>query len=62
MKHDFSVGSVKKLILSQAVPLTLLLPGLGFGLEGVFLAEPVSNALGGLAAFTTMWFVVYRRL
>lgn len=44
------------------VPLTLLLPGLGFGVEGVFLAEPVSNALGGLAAFTTMWFVVYRKL
>jgi len=44
------------------VPLTLLLPAIGFGVEGVFLAEPISNALGGLAAFTTMWFVVYRKL
>ena len=44
------------------VPLTLLLPSLGFGVEGVFLAEPISNLLGGLAAFITMWFTVYRRL
>ena len=44
------------------VPLTLLLPSLGFGVEGVFLAEPISNAIGGLAAFLTMWFTVYRKL
>ena len=44
------------------VPLTLLLPGLGFGVRGVFLAEPISNALGGLAAFTTMYVTVYRKL
>ncbi len=44
------------------VPLTLLLPRLGFGVEGVFLAEPISNAIGGLACFVTMYFVVYRRI
>ncbi len=44
------------------VPLTLLLPRLGFGVEGVFLAEPISNAIGGLACFVTMWLTVYRRL
>lgn len=44
------------------VPLTLLLPRVGFGVEGVFLAEPISNAVGGLASFLTMWFTVYRRL
>ena len=44
------------------VPLTLLLPGLGFGVSGVFLAEPISNALGGLACFITMWLTVYRKL
>jgi hypothetical protein len=42
--------------------LTLLLPGLGFGGEGVFLAEPISNAIGGIACFTTMYFTVYRKL
>lgn len=43
-------------------PLTLLLPAIGFGVNGVFLAEPISNAIGGLACFTTMWFVVYKKL
>ena len=44
------------------VPLTLLLPAIGFGVEGVFLAEPVSNFVGGLAAFTAMWYTIYRKL
>lgn len=43
------------------VPLTCLLP-LAFGVEGVFLAEPISNAVGGLACFMTMWLTLYRRL
>ncbi|MBQ2865930.1 MAG: MATE family efflux transporter [Clostridia bacterium] len=44
------------------VPLTFILPAAGFGVEGVFLAEPVSNVIGGVAAFTTMWFMIYRKL
>lgn len=44
------------------VPLTLLLPMIGLGVQGVFLAEPISNAIGGLACFTTMWLTIYRRL
>ncbi len=44
------------------VPLTLLLPAVGFGVEGVFLAEPISNALGGIACFVTMYLTVYRKL
>ncbi len=44
------------------VPLTLLLPRLGLGVHGVFLAEPISNAIGGLACFITMWRTVYRKL
>ncbi len=43
------------------VPLTLILPRF-FGVEGVFLAEPISNAIGGLACFFTMWGMLYRRL
>lgn len=43
-------------------PLTLLLPGLGMGVDGVFAAEPVSNVLGGLACLLTMYVMVYRRL
>jgi putative MATE family efflux protein len=44
------------------VPLTILLPSLGFGVMGVFLAEPVSNLVGGGACFATMYFTLYRKL
>ena len=44
------------------VPLALLLPRMGFGVYGVFLAEPISNAIGGLACFVTMWRTVYKKL
>ena len=44
------------------VPLTLLLPYIGFGVHGVFLAEPISNAIGGLACFLAMWITVYKKL
>lgn len=64
-----SLGFAKRAIffslLRKAVivtPLTLLLPRLGFGVNGVFLAEPISNAIGGLACFTTMYLTVYRKL
>ena len=43
-------------------PLTLLLPALGLGVDGVFLAEPISNVVGGLACLITMYVVVYRPL
>lgn len=41
------------------IPLTLWLPGINnMGVKGVFLAEPLSNFVGGLACFTTMWLTV----
>lgn len=41
------------------IPLTLLLPKLsGLGANGVFLAEPVSNFIGGTASFVTMLITV----
>ena len=44
------------------VPLTLLLPAVGLGVEGVFMAEPVSNFVGGVTCFTTMYLTLYRKL
>lgn len=45
------------------VPLTLLLPHIaGLGVNGVFIAEPISNLVGGCACFTTMYLTVYRKL
>ena len=43
-------------------PLTLLLPALGMGVDGVFLAEPISNVIGGIACFAAMWLSIYRPL
>jgi len=45
------------------VPLTLLLPKIAtLGVSGVFMAEPISNFIGGGACFVTMYLVVYRRM
>ena len=45
------------------VPLTYLLPYLwNLGVNGVFIAEPISNFIGGIACYTTMLFTAYREL
>lgn len=45
------------------VPLTLLLPRIcGLGVNGVFLAEPISNFIGGLACYITMRMTVLPEL
>ncbi len=59
-KHAIFFSLLRKAVI--VVPLTLLLPRLGFGVDGVFIAEPVSNTIGGLACFITMRQTVYKRL
>ena len=59
-KHAIFFSLLRKAII--VVPLTLLLPPLGPGVNGVFLAEPISNAIGGLACYTTMRWNVYKKL
>lgn len=45
------------------VPLTVLLPMAGnLGTDGVFLAEPISNVIGGTASFVTMLITVWPSL
>lgn len=45
------------------VPLAVILPNLwNLGVNGVFLSEPISNFIGGMASFTTMIFTVWRKL
>lgn len=45
------------------VPMTVFLPRLwDLGVNGVYLAEPISNAVGGLACFITMMRVVWGEL
>ena len=59
-KHAIFFSLLRKAII--VVPLTLILPAVGFGVKGVFLAEPISNVVGGTACFLTMYFTVYRKL
>ena len=45
------------------IPLTLLLPMMGnLGVNGVFLAEPISNFIGGGACFITMLLTIWPKL
>ena len=60
-KHAVFFSLLRKVII--VVPLTVFLPRLwNLGVNGVYLAEPVSNAVGGLACFVTMSCVVWREL
>lgn len=59
-RHAIFFSLFRKVIL--VIPLTILLPSLGFGTTGVFMAEPVSNLIGGLSCFLTMLLVVWPEL
>ncbi len=59
-RHAIFFSLLRKAVI--VAPLTVLLPRIGFGVDGVFLAEPISNAIGGLACFITMYFVLYKKL
>ena len=59
-KHAIFFSLLRKVII--VTPLAIILPRIGFGVMGVFLSEPVSNVIGGLASFLTMYFTVYRKL
>lgn len=60
-KHSIFFSLLRK--VGIVAPLTLILPGVfGMGVNGVFLAEPISNVVGGAASFTTMLICVYRPL
>ncbi|MBR2274628.1 MAG: MATE family efflux transporter [Lachnospiraceae bacterium] len=60
-KQSIFFSLFRKVII--VVPLTLILPHVGgLSMLGVFLAEPISNLLGGSASFFTMYFGTYRKL
>ena len=58
-KHAVFFSLLRKVVI--VTPLTFLLPALGLGVNGVFIAEPVSNFLGGMACFVTMYLTVYKK-
>ena len=59
-RHALCFSLLRKIVL--VAPLTLLLPGLGLGVDGVFWGEFISQIGGSLACFTTMYFVIWRRM
>ncbi|NMA93100.1 MAG: MATE family efflux transporter [Clostridiales bacterium] len=59
-KYALFFSILRKLIL--IVPLTLLLPRIGMGVDGVFWAEVISQLLGASACFATMYFTIYKKL
>lgn len=44
------------------IPLILILPRIGFGITGVFAAEPVADTISAIACFTTFMLTAYRKL
>lgn len=60
-RHAIFFSLLRKVVI--VVPLTLILPRvMGLGTTGVFLAEPVSNFIGGAACFLTMLATVWPEL
>ena len=60
-RHAIFFSIFRKVIM--VVPLTLVLPGLfGLGVKGVFMAEPISNFVGGSACMITMVLTVWPEL
>ena len=58
--HALVFSTLRKVVL--VVPLTLLLPGLGLGVQGVFWAELISQAVGASACFITMYLLIWRKM
>ncbi|MBR3056616.1 MAG: MATE family efflux transporter [Clostridiales bacterium] len=59
-KHALFFSMLRKILL--VTPLTLLLPGIGLGVDGVFWAECISQFIGATICFTTMYFVIWRKM
>jgi len=60
-KYAVFFSLFRKVVL--VIPLVVLLPRLfGLGTTGVFLAEPISEVIGGTACYTTMLITVWKEL
>ena len=58
--HALVFSTFRKVVL--VAPLTLLLPGLGLGVHGVFWAEFISQVTGASACFITMYLLIWRNM
>ena len=58
--HALVFSMLRKVVL--VTPLTLLLPGLGLGVHGVFWAEMISQLTGASACFITMYALIWKKM
>ena len=56
------VVSIISMWAVRIAPSYILAGNLGFGVKGVFLAEPISKVVGGIACYATMRMTIYRKL
>ena len=59
-RHALFFSLLRKAVL--VAPLTLILPGLGLGVYGVFWGEFLSQLIGASACFLTMYFTIWRKM
>ncbi len=59
-KRAITFSLFRKVVI--VIPLAIILPRMGLGVKGVFLAEPISNFVGGMVCVLTMYFTLYRKL
>jgi len=60
-KYAVTFSILRKVVI--VLPLVFLLPLIPvMGVNGVFWSEPISDLIGGVACFLTMWFVIYKKL
>ena len=59
-KQALIFSMLRKVVL--VAPLTLLLPGAGLGVNGVFWAELISQVTGASLCFITMYMLIWREM
>lgn len=59
-RHAICFSLLRKVVI--VLPLIFLLPMTGLGVSGVFWSEPISDLLGGVACYVTMYLTQYRKL
>ncbi len=59
-RHALFFSLLRKILL--VLPLTLLLPGIGLGVNGVFWAESISQLTGASLCFATMTRLIWRHM
>jgi putative MATE family efflux protein len=60
-RHAIFFSLLRKVFI--VIPLTIILPSLfGLGTDGIFMAEPISNFIGGTASFVTMLLTIRKEL